>query len=351
MAKKSATAKKKATDKPSPEKGPVEKGPVEKGPVEKGSAEKGSAEKGSAEKAAKPARKPGRSRKAKRPSPETAAATREALEAADPVGAALAATAAAEEGGDDQLRPRRATASEQKRRAVLAVINPLSTSARIAAAAAASVWAISSEKTQDVRTAIQEHEDDLEWARTQSLADPEAAPPEGELRRSSRDLYAFLRAELIRDELDPNDPYAAWRHSLQRMRHELLPRATPEALQEVEAALNISLPPSYYDFALEWNGGELFTRPGGGYRVVSPTKLLNEVRGPLCNKMVQPYLPVVDLRCGDWLCFDTSRNSRGEEYPIYWWYGGEVVGGRVADSFGAWVRKLVDLEGHPFWWA
>ncbi|HBP17160.1 MAG TPA: hypothetical protein DEA08_05105 [Planctomycetes bacterium] len=240
--------------------------------------------------------------------------------------------------------------SAAKRQAVLEVVLS-STSERIAKTAAASVWAISSEKTQDVRTAIAERRDRIELARTRGLADPEAPPAEIE-RRSSRDGYGFLRDELLRDEAAPGDVYAPWRLTAQRMRHELLPGLEAEVLDEIERELHLVLPPSLYDFAREWAGGELYTRPGGGFRVIPPTSYLSEVRGPLCNRMRQPYLPVVDLTCGDYLCLDMSQTSRGgKENPVYWWYGGEVQGRRVADGFGAFLRKLVDQGGRPWWWA
>jgi hypothetical protein len=243
-----------------------------------------------------------------------------------------------------------ALSSAAKRKAILALVLPPSTAARTAKAAAASVWAISSEKTQDVRLKIRETDDALEEARAQQAAELVVTAPTADERRSSRDPFGFFRAELEREPLAPEDVYAPWRYSQELERHELDPGLSVAELDEVEAALGKTLPPSYYDFSLEWGGGELFTQPGGGYRVVSPADVVAEVRGPLCNRMLQPYLPVVALGVGDYLCLDMSRKSRGEEHAVHWWSGGKVQR-RVSDSFGAWMRKVIELRGEPFWWS
>jgi hypothetical protein len=219
----------------------------------------------------------------------------------------------------------------------------------MAEAARVSVGAISSEKTVGQFQAAE----DLaraEEAEVFSLhVDPAEVPqPSSAERRSSRDPYAFFRAELLRDESE-DDPHAAWRQAHARQRHELLAGSTREELELLETHLRVTLPPSYYDFSLEWSGGHLFVREFGTTRVIRAQELIDEVRGPLYGRMTRPFLPVVELGCGDYLALDTSRPSRSGEFPLFWWFAGQPRR-KAADSFAQWLRKLVEGGGEPFWW-
>lgn len=238
--------------------------------------------------------------------------------------------------------------SADKRKAVLKVIQPESTSARMAVEAKASVWAISSEKTQDMRSGkLPVEEGGPPVVEVLPLVNIPAAP---EIRRSSRDQYPFFRAELARDEADPTDPHSGWRVANERSRHELNSGITVDVLKGVEGRIGVELPPSFWDFSLEWSGGTLYTHQNGGFRVIPAQEVLGEVRGALCNRMMKPFLPVVDLGCGDYLALDMSKANRTGEHPVYWWYGGESKK-KVADSFVQWLKKLVEAQGQPFWWS
>ncbi len=241
--------------------------------------------------------------------------------------------------------------SAAKRRAVMEAILPLGTSARMARAAEAAVHAISSDKTLEVREAQEQADRDLEDVRAEALAQQTESqgPIDPAWRRSSRDPFVFFRAELERSEEDPADPHARWRTATERLRHEVQPGATPEQMADIEARLGVELPRTYYDFCLEWNGARLYTTETGCFRVLSATEILDEIKGPLCNRMVRPYLPVVDLGCGDYLALDTERPGKSGELPLYWWYGGEPKK-KVADGFGQWLKKLVEGDGAPYWW-
>ena len=110
-----------------------------------------------------------------------------------------------------------------------------------------------------------------------------------------------------------------------------------------------SLPPSFWDFSLEWSGGLLYVQEFGAIRIIAALEIMSELKGPLCGRMRYPSLPVVDLGCGDYLALDMSKETKGGERPIMWWYAGEVKK-KVADSFVAWLKKLVELGGEPYWW-
>lgn len=236
-----------------------------------------------------------------------------------------------------------------KRGAAPEAVLPKSTSRRMAEAARASVWAISSEKTTDQFQAAEDLAREEEAQRTDALIVPqEVETPESALRRCSRDPFGFFREELMRDEAD-DDPHAVWRADHGRQRHELLPGSTPSELAELERTLRIQLPPSYYDFSLEWSGGMVYVREMGLTRIVRAVDLLEEVRGPLYGRMARPFLPLVDLGCGDYLALDTSRGSKNGEFPLFWWFEGQPRR-KVADSFAQWLRKLVEHGGDPFWW-
>lgn len=287
------------------------------------------------------AAKPRRKAKKKKP----------ASEAAEAPAAATAADAAAPAGDPPSPPAARARSSAAKRQAVLEAILPLTTSARMARRAEEAVWAISSDKTHEMLEAQDKAdralEERAEVEAQRQVATTGAVDPT--LRRGSRDAFGFFRAELDRAEEDPRDPHARWRATRERLRHEVLPGATPERLAEVEERLGVQLPRSYYDFCLEWNGAHLYTSEAGGYRVLSATGIVDEVKGALCNRMVRPYLPVVDLGCGDYLALDTERPGKGGEYPLVWWYGGEAKR-RVAESFSQWLKRLIEGAGHPYWW-
>ena len=211
------------------------------------------------------------------------------------------------------------------------------------------VWRISSEKTLGQILALDERAQEIEDQRTSELVVEESVAPEAASRRSSRDQYAFLRAELARPEDDPQDPHYPWRYSSKRLRHELSPGTSAEVLATVEERISLKLPPSYWDFSLEWCGGQFYTTGDGSFRVIPATEILNEVRGPLCDRMTRPFLPIVDLGCGDYLALDMSKSNRAGEHPVYWWYGGDVKK-KVADSFALWLKKLVESSGEPYWW-
>ncbi len=239
--------------------------------------------------------------------------------------------------------------SRVKRQRVLDVVLPLSTSARMAEAARASVWAISSEKTTNQFEAAEAAADAAEEARTETLVLTGRGGIPEELRRGSRDQFTFLREELDRGD-DDDDPHTLWRRAHRRRRHELIPGPTAAEIERLEERIGFDLPPSFWDFSLEWGGGLLYVQEFGTIRVIPALEIMSEVRGPLCNRMVRPYLPVVDLGCGDYLALDLSKESRGGERPIVWWFAGDVKK-RVAESFVAWLRRLVELNGQPFWWA
>jgi SMI1/KNR4 family protein SUKH-1 len=236
--------------------------------------------------------------------------------------------------------------------AVLEVLLPDSSSSRAAASAAASVWAISSEKTQDVRAAIRVRDSLAEDVVREELAEfaEEEAPAEIAHRRSKRDPFGFFREELGREELHSEDLVAGWRHKNQRLRHELVRGIPNDELREVERQLGFDLPPSYRDFVLEWGSGELFTRPEGGYRLIAPGEILPEARLRLGGLMRQPYLPIVDLGCADYLCLNTSQPKKNGEFPVWWWHCG-VPQRRVADTFLRWLKQIVEAKGEPYWWA
>lgn len=239
--------------------------------------------------------------------------------------------------------------SRVKRQRVLDVIIPQSTSSRMAEAARASVWAISSEKTTIQFEAAEAAAEAAEVRRSEGLVADDAPALKEALRRSQRDLFAFMREELDRPEDDPRDPHGLWRRAHKRLRHELSPPPAPDELERLEGRLGAQLPPSYWDFSLEWGGGLLFVHEFGAIRLVPALELHGELRGPLCGRMVRPYLPVVDLGCGDYLALDMARESKTGEHPLVWWYGGEVKK-KVADSFVAWLKRLVETQGQPFWW-
>lgn len=241
------------------------------------------------------------------------------------------------------------TSARVKRQRVLDVIIPQSTSARMAEAARASVWAISSEKTTMQFEAAEAAADAAEVRRTDKLVNESTPALDETLRRSSRDLFAFMREELDRHEDDPKDPHALWRRAHKRLRHELSAGPAPDELKRLEARLHCELPPSFWDFSLEWGGGLLFVHEFGAIRVLPALEIISELRGPLCGRMVRPYLPVVDLGCGDYLALDMGKETKGGEHALVWWYGGEVKK-KVADSFVAWLKKLVELGGQPYWW-
>jgi hypothetical protein len=244
------------------------------------------------------------------------------------------------------------TSARVKRQRVLDIVLPQSTSARMAEAAPASVWAISSEKTTSqfemAEAAAQAAEEMRSETLVEAAAATEAIPDE--LRRSSKDLFAFLRAELEREDLESDDPHALWRRAHKRMRHELFAGPPMAELLQLEERLGVKLPPSYWDFSLEWGGGLLYVREHGAMRVIPALAVKSEVQGALCGRMLRPWLPVVDLGCGDYLALDTSTENRAGENPIHWWYCGEAKK-KVADSFALWLQRLVDEDGQPYWWA
>ena len=62
-----------------------------------------------------------------------------------------------------------------------------------------------------------------------------------------------------------------------------------------------------------------------------------------------PCLPAVALSRTDYLALDMSKTNRSGENPLYWWYCDRPVR-KVADSFGLWIKKLIELDGRAFWW-
>ena len=225
---------------------------------------------------------------------------------------------------------------------------PISTSARMAEAARSAVWAISSEKTTGQFEAAEERARELEEERQDGMSGArETTAPAEDKRRGAKDLYAFFRTELQRPERE-DDPHAPWRAFHHRQRHELLPGIPPDELRVIEERLGVTLPPSYWDFSLEWRGGHLYVREQDATRIVAAPEILDEVKRALCDTMLRPYLPVVDLGCGDYLALDTSR-AKGEEYPVVWWSCGDPRK-KVAESFAAWLRRYVEADGDPFWW-
>ena len=224
---------------------------------------------------------------------------------------------------------------------------PLSTSLRTAEDARRSVWAISSEKT----TLMFEAAEDLDRARRaqhEEVLVEETEAPAPAKRRSSRDQFGFFRTELAREESD-DDPHVLWRLAHQRQRHELLPGIEPDKLVAFERRVGAELPPSLYDFSLEWGGGQLYVQDHAQIRILSVNKIMREITHTLCNRMVRPLLPVVDLGLGDYLALDMSRTNRSRENPLWWWYAGERQK-KIADSFALWLKKLVENDGAHYWW-
>jgi len=241
------------------------------------------------------------------------------------------------------------TSSRVKRQRDHGVIIPQSTSARMAEAARASVWAISSEKTTMQFEAAEMAQERALDKRTEGFATEDTPALDETLRRSSRDLFAFMRDELEREEDEARDPHALWRRARKRRRHELSPPPATADLKRLEERVGMTLPTSYWDFSVEWGGGLLYVQEAGAIRIIPALNIVPELKGPLCGKMTRPHLPVVDLGCGDYLAVDMAKETKGGERPVVWWYAGEVKK-KVADSFGAWLRKLVESNGQPFWW-
>jgi len=242
------------------------------------------------------------------------------------------------------------TSSRVKRQRVLDVVLPMGTSARMAEAARASVWAISSEKTTLQFQAAEAAADKAEEARTETLVVVSTKGMDEERRHSARDVFSFLREELDRPDDESADPHALWRKAYKRLRHELQPGPGTDALERLEERLNVKFPPSFYDFSLEWGGGLLYVHEYGAIRIVPALEILDELKGPLAGRMNRPFLPVVDLGCGDYLALDMGAEGKGGEKPLVWWHNGEVRK-KVAESFGAWLRKLVEAQGQPYWWS
>lgn len=225
----------------------------------------------------------------------------------------------------------------------------MSTSARMAEAARSAVWAISSEKTTGQFEAAEERAREIEEVRQEDLAVAKTtAVPAEDLRRGAKDLYSFFRVELQRPERE-DDPHASWRAYHRRQRHELLPGIPVDELRQIEERLAVTLPPSYWDFSLEWQGGLLYVREHAYTRILSAREILDEVKRALCDTMLRPYLPVVDLGCGDYLALDTSK-AKGEEFPLVWWSCGDPRK-KVAESFAAWLKRYIEADGDPYWWA
>jgi hypothetical protein len=242
------------------------------------------------------------------------------------------------------------TSARVKRQRVLDIILPQGTSARMAEAARASVWAISSEKTTLQFEAAEAAAEAAEDRRTEGLVEPGAAGGvQDDQRRSSKDQFAFFRDELDRPEDDPKDPHGLWRRAHKRLRHELAQGPAAIELKRLEDRLRCQLPPSFFDFSLEWGGGLLYVHEFGAVRVIPALEILSELKGPLCGRMNFPYLPIVDLGCGDYLALDMAKETKGGEHPLVWWFGGEPKK-KVADSFVAWLKRLVESGGQPFWW-
>ncbi len=310
--------------------------------------------KGSSATTKTPSSSKGASQAAKSPARAAAAGSSGKAKRKTEVAAAPAAAPAPAGAPPPLVRPELAalaleTSARVKRQRVLDVIIPQSTSARMAEAARASVWAISSEKTTMQFEAAEAAADAAEVRRTDKLVNETTPALDDSLRRSSRDLFAFMRDELDRHEDDPKDPHSLWRRAHKRLRHELSAGPAPDELKRLEARLHAQLPPSFWDFSLEWGGGLLFVQEFGAIRVLPALEIISELRGPLCGRMVRPYLPVVDLGCGDYLALDMAKETKGGEHPLVWWYGGEVKK-KVAESFVAWLKKLVELDGQPYWW-
>ncbi len=234
-----------------------------------------------------------------------------------------------------------------KKAAALAVV--LSSSDRMAVEAKKSVYAISSEKTVGMFEAGDSLVDDAEEIRMLKLAETDGDVLPSELRRSTRDQFGPFRVELNRPENFEDDVHATWRVANVRFRHEMKPGSKVTDVKKVERDLGVEFPPSYYDFCLEWNGGELYVRDGGGYRIIGATEQKAESKGPLCGRMQKPYVPVVALGRTDYLALDMSKTNRSGENPLYWWRCDRAVR-KVGDSFGLWLKKLIECDGRAFWW-
>ena len=82
--------------------------------------------------------------------------------------------------------------------------------------------------------------------RSEGLATESTPALDETLRRSSRDLFAFMRDELEREEDEARDPHALWRRAQKRLRHELSPPPNAADLKRLEERVGMTLPTSFW---------------------------------------------------------------------------------------------------------
>lgn len=210
------------------------------------------------------------------------------------------------------------------------------TASRAVVNALIAVDAVASEKTTATR-AQQEADEESERARR--------VQPSADERRCEEDRFAFFRESYTPPE---DDPFARWRKLHGYARHRLEAGASSEVLAAAEKRLVISLPPSYWDFCLEWGRGDLFISEWRRTRFIAATELLEELKTVLADRMLRPYLPVFDWGGGDYLALDTGRCDDDGECPVVWWQdGAEPVD--IADSFLEWLERFCEAEGDFYW--
>ncbi|WP_295796031.1 SMI1/KNR4 family protein [uncultured Microbacterium sp.] len=167
-----------------------------------------------------------------------------------------------------------------------------------------------------------------------------------EHRRSAGDPFKFFRKAWRAEDKD--DPFADWRARKGEPRHRLGPGATVEALQAAERRLNVDFPASYWDFCLEFGSGDLFVGPWRRTRFIAAPDLWDEIKGVLADRMLYPFMPIIDPGGGDVIALDTGQRDDRGECPVVWWFDGEVQA-VVADDFCSFLEHFQRVRGDRFW--
>lgn len=146
----------------------------------------------------------------------------------------------------------------------------------------------------------------------------------------------------------PDDPHEAWRQASGSLRHRLGAGTTAARLGLWEERLGITLPPSYYDFCLEYGSGRFFIRPYLGWRLIAAPELMAERAFLPKGSLERGRLPIVDLGAGQLLILEANRPGADGEAAVSWWAEGETLG-QVAPSFGAFLDRACELAGRAWW--
>ena len=210
---------------------------------------------------------------------------------------------------------------------------------RAAVLAHRAVAAVNSEKTTTTREAQRAADAAATQAVTHRTPTPQA-------RRSKADAFATFRASAA--EVHPEDPQRAWRAAQGLPSHALRAGASAAQLRSAEASLGAELPPSYYDFCLEWGSGVVFESPWIRRRIISAPDLEAELNDILRGTCPRHLLPFFDAGSGDYLALDTRSRDASGECPVIWWYD-HAERGLVASSFHVWLNDLVARHGAHGW--